>query len=73
MELVERHDFRDSSARFEVAEEHHHHLVDLDSGEVIEFVNDELEALKERIADELGYELIDHTLELYGRKIKKDS
>ncbi|GAB5387259.1 MAG: Fur family transcriptional regulator [Alphaproteobacteria bacterium] len=68
MDLVQRHDFRDASARFEVNDEHHHHLVDLDTGEVIEFTNEELEALKERIAEELGYELIDHTLELYGRK-----
>ena len=51
--------------------EHHHHLIDLETGNVVEFQNEELEKLKEKIANELGYELIDHTLELYGRKIKK--
>lgn len=70
--LIVRHEFKESFARFEVNAEHHHHLIDLETGEVIEFQNGELEALKERIANELGYELIDHTLELYGRKIRNN-
>ncbi len=70
MNLVQRHDFNESFSRFEVNLEHHHHLVDVDSGEVIEFQNEELERLKTRIAADLGYELIDHRLELYGRRKK---
>ncbi len=68
--LIVRHEFKESFARFEVNAEHHHHLIDLETGAVIEFQNGELEILKERIANELGYELVDHTLELYGRKIR---
>jgi len=71
LDLVQRHDFNESYSRFEVNLDHHHHLIDLDTGKVIEFQNQELEELKERIAKELGYDLIDHTLELYGRR-KKD-
>jgi Fur family ferric uptake transcriptional regulator len=71
MDLVNRREFKQNFARFEVNAEHHHHLVDLDTGEVIEFQNEKLEKLKEEIAHELGYDLIDHTLEMYGRKIKK--
>lgn len=71
--LIVRHEFKESFARFEVNADHHHHLIDLESGEVIEFQNEELEALKEKIANELGYEIVDHTLELYGRKIHKHS
>ncbi len=50
---------------------HHHHLIDLHTGEVIEFINDEIERMKQRIADELGYELVGHRLELYGVKRKR--
>jgi len=71
MDLVIKHEFKEGFARFEVNAEHHHHMIDLETGDVIEFQNEELEALKEKIAVELGYDLIDHTLELYGRKIKK--
>ena len=71
LDLVTRHEFNESFSRYETNMEHHHHLIDMESGEVIEFQNQELEVLKERIALELGYELIDHRLELYGRKIKK--
>ena len=71
MDLVIKHEFKEGFARFEVNDEHHHHLIDLETGQVIEFQNERLEALKEEIARELGYELIDHTLELYGRKLKK--
>ena len=70
MNLVQRHDFNDNFSRFEVNLEHHHHLIDLETGRVIEFQNDELEELKERIAAELGFELVDHRLELYGRRKK---
>ncbi|WP_207480799.1 Fur family transcriptional regulator [Arenibaculum pallidiluteum] len=69
--VIERLDFGDGRARYEeTRDEHHHHLIDLDSGEVLEFANAELEALKERIARELGYDLIGHRLELYG--VRKD-
>jgi Fur family ferric uptake transcriptional regulator len=71
LDLVVKHEFKEGFARFEVNEDHHHHLIDLETGDVIEFQNERLERLKEEIAQELGYELIDHTLELYGRKIKK--
>lgn len=70
LNLVQRHDFNEPHARFEVNLEHHHHLVDLESGEVIEFQNEEIEHLKVKIAKELGFELLDHRLELYGRRIK---
>lgn len=70
--VIERLDFGDGRARFEEnRDEHHHHLIDLQSGEVIEFQNDELEAIKEKIARELGYELIGHRLELYGIPAKR--
>ncbi|MGJ8562959.1 MAG: Fur family transcriptional regulator [Alphaproteobacteria bacterium] len=68
--IIETHDFRDGRARYETAdEEHHDHLIDVVTGEVIEFVDDEIEALQERIAKKLGYELVDHRLELYGKKL----
>ena len=67
--IIESHDFGDGRARYETADDDHHdHLIDVQSGEVIEFVNEEIERLQERIAEELGYELVDHRLELYGRK-----
>ena len=69
--IIETHDFRDGRARYETADDDHHdHLIDVVSGEVIEFVDEEIEELQERIARKLGYELVDHRLELYGRKIK---
>lgn len=71
LDLVVRHEFNENFSRYEVNMEHHHHLIDLETGEVLEFQNDELEILKEKIANELGYDLVDHRLELYGRKIKK--
>jgi Fur family ferric uptake transcriptional regulator len=70
--LVYRHEFSDSDhARYEVNSEHHHHLIDLDSGKVIEFQNQEIEDMKVKIAEELGYELVECRLELYGKKLKK--
>lgn len=71
LDLVIRHEFQEGYSRYEVNWDHHHHLVDLETGQVIEFQNDELEKLKEKIARDLGYELIDHRLELYGKKLKK--
>ena len=66
-DIIERHDFRDGRSRFEeVPEEHHDHLIDIRSGEVVEFHNEEIERLQEEIARELGYKLVDHRLELYA-------
>lgn len=65
--IVDRHDFGDGRARYEeTSEEHHDHLIDVKSGRVIEFHNEEIEALQERIAREHGLKLVDHRLELYG-------
>ncbi|MEL7042485.1 MAG: transcriptional repressor [Pseudomonadota bacterium] len=70
LQLVSAHDFGDSRMRFEVKEvEHHDHLIDLHSGEVLEFYDAELEALKHKIAARLGYKLESHSLELYGHSI----
>lgn len=69
--IVVRHDFNGKHSRFELNMEHHHHLIDLETGEVHEFINDEIERLKERIANDLGFELVDHRLELYGRRKKQ--
>ena len=68
--LIERLEFGDGRSRYEEAGEHHEHLVDIETGEVHEFYNEELEMLKTEIAREMGYELIDHRLELYGKKRK---
>ena len=69
--LIERHDFKEGSARYEIAhKEHHDHLIDIDSGKVIEFKNDEIEKIQKYIADQLGYKLVGHRLELYGMKKK---
>jgi len=69
--IIERHDFRDGRSRYEeVGDEHHDHLIDLKSGEVVEFVNEEIEELQEAIARKLGYKLVDHRLELYGVPLK---
>jgi Fur family ferric uptake transcriptional regulator len=65
--LVTKHDFRDGRARFEpIPDEHHDHLIDIRSGKVIEFRNEEIEAIQELIAKRLGYRLVDHRLELYA-------
>lgn len=70
--VVERHDFQDGRSRYEEAtDDHHDHLIDLKSGRVIEFVNTEIEALQRRIAEEHGYKLVAHRLELYGVPLKK--
>jgi Fur family ferric uptake transcriptional regulator len=65
--ILERHDFRDGRSRYEEAPEtHHDHLINLHTGEVIEFRNEEIEKLQRRVAEELGFELVDHRLELYA-------
>ncbi len=65
--IIERHDFGDGRARYEQADiEHHDHLIDIKSGKVIEFRNEQIERLQEVVARELGYKLVDHKLELYG-------
>ena len=70
--IVEKHDFKGNKARYEQAsEEHHDHLIDINSGEITEFVNEEIEKLQKQVAKKLGYNLVDHRLELYGTKIKK--
>ena len=69
--ILERHEFRDGRARYEAAGgEHHDHLIDIDSGEVVEFHNEEIEKIQTRIAEELGYRLVDHRLALYGVRLK---
>jgi Fur family ferric uptake transcriptional regulator len=71
--ILERHEFGDGRARYEqVASEHHDHLIDMRTGKVIEFQNEQVERLQEAIARELGYKLIDHRLELYGVPLKKN-
>ena len=70
--IVEKHDFKGGKARYEEApEEHHDHLIDINSGDIIEFVDKEIEILQKKVAKKLGYNLVDHKLELYGSKIKK--
>ena len=65
--ILERHDFRDGRSRYEeVPDQHHDHLIDMKSGKVIEFVDEEIERLQHEIARRLGYKLVDHRLELYG-------
>lgn len=71
LDLVIRHEFQEGYSRYELNWDHHHHLIDLETGKVVEFQNDDLEKLKIKIAEDLGYELVDHRLELYGKKIKK--
>jgi len=70
--IVEKHDFKGGKARYEQSpDEHHDHLIDINSGEIIEFVDKEIEKLQNNVAKKLGYKLVDHKLELYGSKIKK--
>jgi Fur family ferric uptake transcriptional regulator len=70
--IVEKHDFKGGKARYEQApDEHHDHLIDINSGDIIEFVDEDIEILQQKVAKKLGYKLVDHKLELYGSKIKK--
>ena len=65
--ILTRHDFGDGRSRYEtISEDHHDHLIDLQSGKVIEFSNDAIEELQREVAEKLGYKLVDHRLELYG-------
>jgi len=65
--ILERHDFRDGRSRYEeIPDIHHDHLIDVQSGQVIEFHNDQIEELQRQVAEKLGYKLVDHRLELYG-------
>ncbi len=71
--ILERHDFGDGRARYEAAaDEHHDHLIDVESGKVIEFVDDELEELQRKIAEKLGFRLVDHRMELYGVSLSRE-
>ena len=70
--IVSKHDFKGNKARYEqTKQEHHDHLIDINTGEIIEFVNEDIEKLQKKVAEKLGYKLVDHRLELYGSKIKK--
>ena len=71
--ILDRHDFGDGRARYEAAPEaHHDHLIDVETGKVVEFVDPELEALQKVIAQKLGYRLVDHRMELYGVRIDRE-
>ena len=70
--IFAKHDFKGTKARYEEAtREHHDHLIDINTGEITEFVNEDIEKLQKEVAEKLGYKLVDHRLELYGLKIKK--
>ena len=69
--IVTKHDFKGGKARYEeINEGHHDHLIDIKTGEIIEFVDEEIEKLQQKVADKYGYKLVDHKLELYGLKKK---
>jgi Fur family ferric uptake transcriptional regulator len=71
--ILDRHDFGDGRARYEAAPEaHHDHMIDVETGKVIEFVDPELEALQRQIADRLGFRLVDHRMELYGVRLDRE-
>ena len=70
--ILEKHDFKGNKARYEQAtQEHHDHLIEINTGEIKEFVNEDIEKLQKEVAEKLGYKLVDHRLELYGSKVKK--
>ena len=70
--IVSKHDFKGTKSRYEQnTEEHHDHLIDVNTGEIIEFVDNDIEKLQKKVAEKLGYKLVDHRLELYGTKNKK--
>lgn len=72
--ILDRHDFGDGRARYEAAPEaHHDHLIDVETGKVVEFVDPELESLQKQIAEKLGYRLVDHRMELYGVRLDRES
>ena len=68
--ILTKHDFKGGKARYEaMIESHHDHLIDIKSGEIIEFIDEEIEKLQEKVAEKYGYKLVDHKLELYGVKV----
>ena len=70
--VVAKHDFKGNKARYEQApHDHHDHLIDINTGEITEFVDEDIEKLQKKVAEKLGYKLVDHRLELYASKIKK--
>ncbi len=72
--ILQKHEFGDGRARYEeIPEEHHDHLIDIESGQIIEFHNSAIEDLQRKIAAELGYDLVDHRLELYGVRRKRQT
>ena len=72
--ILDRHDFGDGRSRYEAAPEaHHDHMIDVESGKVIEFVDPELEALQRQISERLGFRLVDHRMELYGVKLDRSA
>ena len=71
--IIEKHDFKGGKARYEQSPDiHHDHLIDVNTGEIVEFVDQEIEKLQNKVAEKLGYKLVDHRLELYGTKTKKN-
>ncbi|KPH59561.1 Fur family transcriptional regulator [Novosphingobium aerophilum] len=71
--ILDRHDFGDGRARYEAAPEaHHDHMIDVETGQVIEFVDPELESLQRQIAEKLGFRLVDHRMELFGVRIERE-
>ena len=71
-DIIAKHDFKGNKARYEqTTQEHHDHLIDINTGEITEFINEDIEKLQKQVAAKLGYKLVDHRLELYGSKIKK--
>ena len=69
--ILTKHDFKGGKARYEeLSEDHHDHLIDIKSGQIIEFVDEEIEELQKKVAEKYGYDLVDHKLELYGVKKK---
>jgi len=70
--ILAKHDFKGNKARYEqTSDEHHDHLIDINTGKITEFINEDIEKLQKKVAEKLGYKLMDHRLELYGSKIKK--
>ena len=70
--IIDKHEFKEGKSRYEaVTETHHDHLIDINTGEIIEFVDEEIEKLKKKIANKLGFDLVDHRVELYCKKKKK--
>jgi len=70
--ILAKHDFKGNKARYvQTSGEHHDHLIDINTGKITEFINEDIEKLQKKVAEKLGYKLVDHRLELYGSKIKK--